>query len=265
MVAEGKEAMGIRAFVFDKRSVPPDMQILSWLKQQLASEPKGDWRTPDASCKAVQCWFSEMRKVFPSGYDADPDDPYGTEYIFYPDFVDIGFAGSVAEEGIMLAWRLADKHDLRLLIEDTLLPRQAPEGERQVHIPVLDGRPARAQEHRTLWTPSLPGFRTSETARITIAVLDLSFAPFSNPQEWVRNQIKVQQPCNDPSSLGSNKLKQWIKEFNAIDLGGIHLEVKLFEQLIIVQLRPKDLDVVAQEVAKIGAKLRLGSLFCDDL
>jgi hypothetical protein len=118
---------------------------------------------------------------------------------------------------------------------------------------------------RTPWTRSLPGFRTSATARITIAVLDMSFAPFSNPHEWVRNQIKVQQPSNGPSSLGSNKLKQWIKEFNAIDLGGIHLEVKLFEQLIIVQLRPKDLDVVAQEVAKIGANLRLGSLFCDDL
>jgi hypothetical protein len=81
-----------------------------------------------------------MRASFPLIGDADPDDPFGTEYCFYWNVIDVTFASSVGEEGVLQAWRFAEKHGLRLMVGDQLPPPTAPKGGQDFQISALGGR-----------------------------------------------------------------------------------------------------------------------------
>src|SRR5258708_31382932 len=99
--------------------------------------PKDGWDKPESSSHRLRKWFDDMRKAFPR--EAHPDYTYGTEYCFYRNVIDVIFASSVGEEGVLEAWRLAEKHGLRLLVGDELLPRAASREKRDFYISVLDG------------------------------------------------------------------------------------------------------------------------------
>ena len=129
--------MGITVFVFDERAAPGQIDYSDWIWRELESAPKRGWNKPTTASPRLQKWFGDMRKSFP--LIGDPDDSFVTEYCFYKNVIDVVFASSVGEEGITQAWMLADRHGLRLLVGDELLPRAAPEGKRDFHISVLDG------------------------------------------------------------------------------------------------------------------------------
>lgn len=137
--------MGIRVFVFDECVALAQADYCDWISREIDAAPNdGGWDKPKSSSPRLRSWFDDMRESFPLIRDAHPDDPFGTEYCFYRNVIDVIFASSVGEQGIMRAWRLAEKHGLRLLAGDELLPRAVPKRERDFHISVLDGRTSAA-------------------------------------------------------------------------------------------------------------------------
>jgi hypothetical protein len=132
--------VGITAFVFDERAALGHADYRDWIRREIETARETAWDEPESSSARLRKWFDEMRSSFPLIGDAHPDDPFGTEYCFFRNVIDVGFASSVGEKGVLQAWRLAEKHGLRLLVGDELLPPTAPQGKRDVHISVLDGR-----------------------------------------------------------------------------------------------------------------------------
>lgn len=244
--------MGISAIVFEERAAPADGELWDWIRAQRATEPHGEWQRPETSSNILKLWFGEMRESFPLIQDADPDDLRGTEYCFYKNFVEIVFAGSVGEEGVVTAWKLACKHGLRMMVGDELLPRSAPEGERQVHITALDGSKARAE--------------ATGRRNVCIAILDPAFAPASGTRQWVLDQLDVEAGSDDPSSImASDRLKQWNDEFGALELSPVHIETKFFRRFILLRVRPNDLGNVAPAAIELAKRVRVGLLFCENL
>jgi hypothetical protein len=239
-------SMGIHAVIFDERFAPVGGDLWAWITTQRAAESKGEWWRPERSSDILNSWFREMRGIFPMLADADPDDLHGTDYSFYKHFVYIVFAGPLGEDGVVAAWKLAYKYALRVLVGDRLLPRIAPEGERQTHITALDGREVHA--------PS------TGAASVCIAILDPEFAPASGAKQWIRGQLDVDEGSDDPlSSMG--RLKQWSDEFRMRDMSPAHLETRFFQKFILLRLRPKDLDKVAPVAIELAKGFHLGILF----
>jgi hypothetical protein len=71
---------------------------------------------------------------------ADPDDPYGTEYCFYRKVIDVIFASSVGEEGVLKAWSLAEKAWFAPPGWRRATTSHSAERRTDFHISVLDGR-----------------------------------------------------------------------------------------------------------------------------
>jgi hypothetical protein len=166
--------------------------------------------------------------------------------------VEIVFAGPVGEEGVVTGWKLAYKHGLRMLVGDDLLPRSAPEGERQAHISVLDGSKARAQ--------------STGRRNICIAILDSEFAPASGAKQWVFDQLDVEEASDDPFSIVvSSQLKQWNDEFRTLDLSCVQTEFKFFRKFILLRIRPKDLREVAAATVELAKRFHLRLLFFENL
>jgi hypothetical protein len=124
----GIKLVGITAFVFDERAALGHADYRDWIRREIETARETAWDEPESSSARLRKWFDEMRSSFPLIGDAHPDDPFGTEYCFFRNVIDVGFASSVGEKGVLQAWRLAEKHGLRLLVGDELLPPTAPQG-----------------------------------------------------------------------------------------------------------------------------------------
>jgi len=241
--------MGITAVVFEEGSAPADVDIWAWITAQRKAHSHGQWLRPDRRSIVLNLWFRDMQKTFPLLADADPDDSHGTEYSFYEHFVYIVFAGSVGDEGVVTAWKLADKYELRMLVGDEFLPRTAPEGERSFHITALDGSKA----------------QSTGTRNVCIAILDPS-APASGVQKWVFDHVNIDKGSDDPSSIKtSGNLKQWNDAFRTLDLGCVHLEAEFFQKITLVRTRSNDLHKVAPAAIELAKKFRLELLFIENI
>jgi hypothetical protein len=239
--------LGISAVVFDERGVPTDGDLSIWLRFQRAAGLKEEWQRPETSSSVLGSWFSEMREAFPSLTDADPDDLRGTDYSFYRQFVCMEFAGPVGEEGILMAWKLAYKHGLRMLVGDKLLPRVAPEGKRLIAITALEG--------------SEVGAQSTGVRNISIAVLDPDIVPASGTKQWVRDQLNVEIGSDDSSIIASDQLKKWNDEFKALNL----TRAILFRNFILLRIQPKDLNRVAPTAIELAKRFHLGISIFEDL
>jgi hypothetical protein len=249
--------LGVGAIVYEASVTPPEGDVATWMEGQHAAQPRRESRP---SSVMLNSWFDEMRKTFRPLDEADPDDRWGTEYSFYKNFISMNFAGSVSEEGVVTAWKLAQKYGLRISVGDELLPREAPEGERHVWITVLDGR-------------KTPGV---DTPNICIAILDPAFAPPSDERRWPllpsdERRWVLKQLCEvatgDTSSptSASSLLRQWDDEFQALDASNSVLETRYFQGFILLRLRPKDAHRISSAAIKLCRRLYLGLALFENL
>jgi hypothetical protein len=193
-----------------------------------------------------------MQRTFPLLKDAHPDDPHGAEYCFYTNVIDVTFAGSVGEEGVVTAWKIADKYGLRVLVGDELLPRAAPTGERNFHISVLDGR-----------KPSKDGIKPN----IAFVVFDpqLTSSSSNDIKQWTLDQLALANWSADSSILGGDLLKQWNGEFTRFGLGSMSIEAKFFREFIFIRIDKKDVSTMVSATMKLSHKLHLPLFFFENL
>jgi len=243
--------MGIRCFIFDEGATSLDGDYATWIRSQISAAPKGSWQRPEALSSALNNWFGEICREFPLLKDADPDDPHGSEYCFYPSVIDVIFAGSVGEEGVVTAWKLAAKYGLRIVVGDELLPAVAPTGERTTHISVLDGRKC---SRKSDFGPN-----------VCIVVLDTKFVPFGDKKQWVLEQLEMADWDVSASILETGPLKQWNDEFMLLGLESISLEMKFFRTFIFSRFKAKDIERVVPKAMMLSRKFHLPILFFENL
>ena len=235
--------MGIRVFVFDEHAALAQADYCNWIEREIKSAPKDNWQKPESSSPRLRKWFDDMRRSFPLIGDAHPDDAYGTEYCFYWNVIDVMFAGSVGEEGVLQAWRLAGKHDLRLLVGDELLPRKAPKGKRDFHISVLDGaRP-------------IPGIAPN----MCFVVFDPEIAHISpaKARAWILERLEAEAWSKDQSILTGDKLRLWIDLFAARNLDPLVSEMRFYRDLIFIRVDRKNSSSMISPTMELSHKLDL--------
>jgi hypothetical protein len=233
--------VGIRVFVFVERVALAQTDYSKWVETEIAAAPKDGWDKPESSSRRLRKWFDDMRKTFPR--DAHPDDSYGTEYCFYGNVIDVIFASSVGEEGVLEAWRLADKHGLRLLVGDELLPRAASRGKRDFHISVLDG----------------PKPKPGVVPNVCFVVFDPEFAHVapSNAKKWVLEQLETEPWTKDQSILMGDRLRQWNDQFAARNLGPLISEMRFYRELVFVRVDRKNGSSMIAPTMELSHKLGL--------
>ena len=166
-----------------------------------------------------------MRRSFPLIGD-DPDDPYGTEYCFYWNVIDVTFAGSVGEEGGLQAWRLDGKQGIRLLVCEELITRKAPKGERYFHISVVDGgKPSRG---------------TAPNICFVVFDPDIAHIAPSKARTWILEQLEAEPWSKDQSILTGDKLRRWIDLFATRNLDPLVSEIRFYRDLIFVRVDRKN-------------------------
>jgi hypothetical protein len=239
--------VGVSAVVIEEQFASSKGDLRGWIRSSRATAANDDWRKPDTSSDALNRWFVEMTKEFPPIEEADVEDLKGSEYAFYQHFIEIQFAGPVAEHGVVSAWKLAQKHGLRLLVGDELLPKLAPDGERQTHITALDGRQT--------------ALKAGMKQEIGIAIVDPAFAPLSATQVWVREQLHAQS--TDDVSLAdlSPPLRRWHDAF----ADSIPARKQYLRSLVLLSFPPSELDKIAPLAIEAAQKLQLGLVFFEDL
>lgn len=235
--------MGITVFVFDKRVAMAQANYGDWVGSEIAAAPKDAWDKSESSSPRLRKWFDDMRRSFPLIRMTDPDDPYGTEYCFYRNVIDVIFASSVGEEGILKAWRLAEKHGLRLLVGDELLPRTAPRGERDFHISVLDGR-----------KPNKPG--VSSNFCFVVFDPELAHVSPSKAKQWVLEQIETGTWSKDRSMIG-DRLRQWDDELAARNLDPLISEMRFYRELIFIRVAKKNGSSMVSPIMELSHKFGL--------
>jgi hypothetical protein len=236
--------LGITVFVFDKRVTTAQANYGDWVGNEIAAAPKGARDKPESSSPRLRKWFDDMHKSFPLIGMTEPDDPYGTEYCFYRNVIDVIFARSVGEEGVLKAWRLAEKHGLRLLVGDELLPRTAPRGERDFHISVLDGRKA-----------DKPGV----SSNICFVVFDPELAHVSpcKARNWVLEQLETRTWSKDQSILTGDRLRQWNDRLAARNLDPLISEMRFYRELIFIRVAKKNSNSMVSPIMELSHKLGL--------
>lgn len=235
--------MGIRVFVFDEHAALAQADYCNWIEREIKSAPKDNWQKPESSSPRLRKWFDDMRRSFPLIGDAHPDDAYGTEYCFYWNVIDVMFAGSIGEEGVLKAWRLAGKHGLRLLVGDELLPRKAPKGKRDFHISVLDGaRP-------------IPGIAPN----MCFVVFDPEIAHISpgKARAWILERLEAEAWSKDQSILTGDKLRLWIDLFAARNLDPLVSEMRFYRDLIFIRVDRKNDISMLSPTMELSHKLGL--------
>jgi hypothetical protein len=233
--------VGIRVFVFDERVALAQADYGEWVASEIRAAPKDGWDKPESSSRRLRKWFDDMRKTFPR--EADPDDSYGTEYCFYGNVIDVMFASSVGEEGVLEAWRLADKHGLRLLVGDELLPRTAPRGKRDFHISVLDG--ARPK----------PGV----VPDVCFVVFDPELAHVTpgNARQRVVEKLEAEPWIKEQSILMGNRLGRWNDQFAARNLDPLISEMRFYRDLIFIRVHRKNGASMISPMMELSHKLGL--------
>jgi hypothetical protein len=234
--------VGITVFVFDERAALAQADYSKWVESEIRAAPKDGWDKPESSSPRLRKWFDDMRKTFPR--DAHPDDPYATEYCFYENVIDVIFASSVGEEGILEAWRLAEKHGVRLLVGDELLPRTAPKGKRDFHISVLDGR-----------KPDKPG----GVPNVCFVVFDpeLAHVDLGESRKRILELLETQPWTKDQSVLVGDRLRQWNDQFAARRLDPLISEMRFYRELIFIRVDKKNGASMISPMMELSHKLSL--------
>jgi hypothetical protein len=234
--------VGITVFVFDERSAQAQADYSKWVESEIKAAPKGGWDKPESSSPGLRRWFDDMRKTFPR--EAHPDDPYGTEYCFYRNVIDVIFASSVGEEGVLEAWRLAEKYGVRLLVGDELLPPMAPKGNRDFHISVLDGRRL-----------DIPGV----VPNVCFVVFDPEIAHVapSDARKWVLVRLKAGPWSKDQSILLGDRLRKWTDEFATRNLDATVSEMRFYRDLIFIRVAKRISSSMISPTMELSHKLDL--------
>jgi hypothetical protein len=234
--------VGIRVFVFDERAALAQADYSEWVESEIRAAARDGWDKPESSRPRLHEWFDDMRKTFPR--EAHPDDPYGTEYCFYKNVIDVMFASSVGEEGVLEAWRLAEKHGIRLLAGDELLPRAAPNGKRDFHISILDGR-----------KPDRPGV----VPNVCFVVFDPELAQINPGDSRMRilELLETQPWTKDQANLVGRRLRQWNDQFAARRLDPLVSEMRFYRELVFVRVHARDSGAMISPMMDLSRKLGL--------
>ncbi|KRR02437.1 hypothetical protein CQ12_37700 [Bradyrhizobium jicamae] len=236
--------MGITVFVFDKRVAKAQANYGVWVGREIAAAPKNAWNKLESSSPRLRKWFADMRKTFPLIGESDPDDSYGTEYCFYRNVIDAVFASSIGEEGVRKAWKLAEKHGLRILIGDELLPAAAPRGKRDFHISVLHGA-----------KPDKPG--VSPNVCFVLFDPELTRVSPSTARNWDLEQVETGAWSNDPSILSGDRLRQWKDQLAARNLDSLISEMRFYRELIFVRVTQKNGSSMVSPIMELSHRLGL--------
>jgi len=230
--------------VFDKRVAKAQANYSDWIGSEIAAAPQDGWDKPESSSPRLRKWFDDMRNSFPLIGEADPDDSYGTEYCFYRNVVDVIFASSVGEDGVLEAWRLAEKHGLRLLVGDELLPPTAPREKRDFHISVLHGR-----------KPDQPGV----SPNVCFVVFDPELASVtpSTARKWALQQVETGAWSKDQSILLGDRLSQWKDQLATRNLDPLISEMRFYRELIFVRVAKKNSSSMVSPIMELSHKLGL--------
>lgn len=233
--------MGIRIFVFGERPELAHADYGKWAESEIRAAPKDGWDKRESSSPLLRKWFDDMRKTFPR--EAHPDDPYGTEYCFYRNIIDVIFASSVGEQGVLEAWRLADKHGLRLLVGGELLPRAAPRGNRNFHISVLDG----------------PKPKPGVVPNFCFIVFDPELAHVTpgNARKRVVEKLETQPWTNEQSILMGDRLRKWSDQFAALNLYKLISEMRFYRDLIFIRVDRRNGSSMISPMMELSHKLGL--------
>jgi hypothetical protein len=236
--------VGISVFVFDGNAALAQEDYCCWISREIEGAPKDGQDRSKSSSRRLQKWFEDMRGSFPLIGDAHPDDPFGTEYCFYRNVVDVIFASSVGQEGVLQAWKLAEKHGLRLMIRDQLLPPTAPKDKGDLHISALDGPTAEL---------------SSRAPNVCFVVFDpdISHVAPREARKWVLGQLEEGAWSKDKSILMGDRLKQWADQFAARDLGRLTSEVRFYHELVFLRVDKKDASLMISPTMELSHKLNL--------
>ena len=245
------ELDGYPHFCFDKCAPSTKGDLGLWIEAQISKAPKGSWQKPETSSAVLASWFEEIRQTFSSLKDAEPDDLYGTEYNFYEHVIDAAFAGPVGEEGVVLAWKLADKFGLRIMVGDELLPPSAPAGKRNFHITALDG-------------PENPKSLHGVT-NLCIAVIDPQFAPQGDLKKWVVEQLSDAEGSKDSSTIETNRLRQWNDDFALRSADAKFDDVRFFRALVFARFQQGEMEKIVPVAMELSRKYRLPLLFFENM
>jgi len=234
--------VGVGVFVFDERAALAQADYSKWVESEVRTAPKNGWDKPESSQPRLRKWFDDMCKSFPR--EAHPDDPYGTEYCFYKNVIAVMFASSVAEQGVIEAWRLAEKHGLSLLAGDELLPRTAPKGGRDFHISILDGR-----------KPDKPGVM----ANVCFVVFDpeLAGVNLGDSRKRVLELLETQPWTRDQANLVGPRLRQWHDQFAARRLDRLVSEMRFYRELVFLRVHSRDSGAMISPMMDLSHKLGL--------
>lgn len=238
--------MGIIVYVFDERVASAQADHFDWIKREIDAAPKYTWEKPRSSSPRLRKWFEDMRKSFPLLGDAHPDDSFGTEYCFYRNVIDVGFVSSVGEQGVLQAWRLAEKHGLRVLAGHELLPPAAPTGEEDFHnfhISVLDGaKPA-------------PGI----VPNICFVVFDpdIEHVAPKKARTWVLERLEAGPWSENQSILTSDRLRRWSDQFAIRNLDALIVGTRFYRDLIFIRVDRRNASSMISPVMSLSHQFDL--------
>lgn len=236
--------MGVRIFVFDQRAAPMQVDYRDWIEHEAPPASNADWNRPEASSPWLRKWFDDMRSSFPLIGEARPDDPHGTEYCFFENVTDVIFASSVARKGILLAWRLAEKHGLRILIGEELLAQTAPKDDRDFRVSVLDGRRS-----------NKPG--VAPNVCFVVFDPDIAHVAPSKARAWALERLETAPWSKERSVLSGDRLGQWINEFAARNLEPSISEMRFYRDLIFIRVDRKAGSLMISPTMELSHKLDL--------
>ncbi|QIP10180.1 hypothetical protein [Bradyrhizobium symbiodeficiens] len=236
--------MGVSIFVFDQSAAPEQADYRDWIERESQPAPNADRNRPESSSPCLRKWFDDMRSSFPLIGDAPPDDPHGTQYCFFENVTDAIFASSIAREGVLLAWRLAEKHGLRVLIGDELLAPTAPKDDRDFHVAVLDGRRS-----------NKPGI----TPNVCFVVFDpdIEHVAPSKARAWALERLGAGLWSKDRAIVAGDRLGPWIDQFASRNLEASISEMRFYRDLIFIRVDRKASSLLISPTMELSHQLGL--------
>jgi hypothetical protein len=235
--------VGVSVFVFEERAASEPSGPRGWIEREIRTASKVGRDTPKSSSPRLAQWFDDMRSSFPPIQDAHPDDATGTEYCFYENVIDVIFATSVGEQGVLRAWQLAEKHGLRISFGDEVLPRTAPADE-EYHLPGLHGRP-----------PSKPG----ALPNVCFVVFDPDVTGVA-PREartWALRRLQAGPCSEEPAVLTSNRMRRWMDQYAIRKLDALVSEIRFYDDLVFIRVSRNNSASMVSPIMELSHALNL--------
>lgn len=236
----GSNRVGVRIFVFDERAAAAQVDHCEWIARQIKAGSRRRFDSPRSSSSQLHSWFEDMRGRFPLIGEAHPDDARGTEYCFFRNVIDIVFASSVGEEGVLQAWKLAEKHRLRVLADEELLP---PKAEQDFHITMLHGK------------RSASGI----APHICFVVFDpdIAHAIPGKTRAWILTRREAELWSKDRSVLTGDRLSKWMDRFTARDMGALISEMRFARDIVFIRVDRRNGASMVGPVMELSHQLNL--------